>query len=98
MLRFTGQVTTVLPGRGPCCRCLFGEIPEEEHDRKACETDGVFGVLPGIIGSIQAAEAVKVLLGLGRPLSGRLLVFDLLEMGFREVGFARNPLCGACGD
>ena len=98
ILGFTGQVMTVMPGKGPCYRCLFDEMPESEEERRGCEYGGVFGVLPGIIGSIQAAEAIKVLLGIGEPLSGRLLVFDLLAMSFREVRFLKRESCTACGD
>ena len=92
ILRFRGQAMTVVPGKGPCCRCLFGELPPEEEQR-ACELDGVFGVLPGIIGTIQAAEALKYLLGIGDLLVGRMLTFDLLGMRFREVSV---PVADGC--
>lgn len=97
ILAFVGQVTTIIPGKGPCYRCLFTEMPEGDEDRKECENGGVFGVLPGIIGSVQAAEAIKILLGIGQLLTGRLLVFDLLKMRFRDVDFVKNPQCAACG-
>lgn len=96
ILRFQGQTMTVLPGQSACCRCLFDELPPEE-DRERCERDGVFGVLPGVIGAIQAAEALKLLLGLGGLLVGRLLTFDLLGMRFREVPVPRRSGCPACG-
>jgi len=96
ILRFQGQTMTVLPGMSPCYRCLFDELPPEE-DREACERDGVFGLLPGVIGTLQAAEAVKFLLGIGSLLTGRLLTFDLLGMRFREVPVAANPRCSSCG-
>ena len=96
ILRFTGQVMTILPGKSPCYRCLFGEMPAAEEDRKLCEQGGVFGVLPGIFGSLQASEAIKVLLGIGDLLTGRMLIFDLLGMKFREVAISRDPLCSAC--
>jgi len=97
ILRFHGQTMTVLPMQSPCCRCLFGELPPEQ-ERAFCERDGVFGVLPGIIGSMQAAEALKYLLGIGTLLTGRLVTFDLLGMRFREVPVARDSHCVACGD
>ena len=97
ILRFQGQTMTVLPGVSPCYRCLFGELPPEE-DREACERDGVFGLLPGVIGTLQAAEAVKFLLGIGTLLTSRLLTFDLLGMRFREVPVAVNPCCRSCGN
>lgn len=96
ILRFQGQTMTVLPGRTACYRCLFEELPPEE-ERGNCERDGVFGVLPGIIGTIQAAEALKCLLGIGTLLTGRMLTFDLLGMRFREVPVPRNSSCRACG-
>lgn len=95
ILRFQGQTMTVLPGVSPCYRCLFGELPPEE-DREVCERDGVFGLLPGVIGTLQAAEAVKFLLGIGSLLTGRMLTFDLLGMRFREVPVAVNPCCSSC--
>ena len=95
ILRFSGQTMTVLPGVSPCYRCLFDELPPEE-EREACERDGVFGLLPGVIGTLQAAEAVKYLLGIGSLLTGRLLTFDLLGMRFREVRVPLNAHCQAC--
>ncbi|NJD39626.1 MAG: HesA/MoeB/ThiF family protein [Geobacter sp.] len=96
ILRFQGQVMTVLPGRSACYRCLFGELPAED-ERRVCEYDGVFGVLPGVIGTIQAAEVLKYLLGIGQLLTDRLLTFDLLGMRFREVSFVRDAGCRVCG-
>lgn len=97
ILRFQGQTMTVLPGRSACYRCLFEEPPPVE-ERISCEHDGVFGVLPGIIGTIQAAEALKYLLGIGTLLTGRMLTFDLLGMRFREVSVPWNRRCSLCGD
>jgi molybdopterin/thiamine biosynthesis adenylyltransferase len=96
ILRFHGQTMTVLPMQSPCYRCLFEELPPEK-ERVFCERDGVFGVLPGIIGSMQAAEALKYLLGAGTLLTGRLVTFDLLGMRFREVPVMRAGNCAACG-
>jgi molybdopterin/thiamine biosynthesis adenylyltransferase len=95
ILRFQGQTMTVLPGVSACYRCLFHELPPKE-DWQACEQAGVFGVLPGVIGTIQAAEALKYLLGIGILLSNRMLTFDLLKMGFRELQVRRDGACTAC--
>ena len=87
---FEGQAMTILPGRGPCLMCLF-----EGHAYQGSPIP-VLGTAPGIIGCIQATEAIKVLTGLGTPLSGRLLMMDGLEMRFFEVEVARNPSCPHC--
>jgi len=98
IFRFDGQATTFVPGGGrPCYRCLFPEPPPPEL-APSCQEAGVLGVLPGIIGLVQAVEAVKLLLGRGEPLVGRLLLYDALEQKFREVKYARDPGCPACGD
>jgi molybdopterin/thiamine biosynthesis adenylyltransferase/rhodanese-related sulfurtransferase len=98
IFRFDGQATTFVPGGGrPCYRCLFPEPPPPEL-APSCQEAGVLGVLPGIIGLIQSVEAVKVLLGRGEPLIGRLLLYDALEQKFREVKYARDPKCPSCGD
>lgn len=96
ILRFEGQAMTVLPGQSGCYRCLFRE-PPPTGAVPSCSQAGVLGVLAGIIGTIQAAEAVKFLLGIGQLLTNRLLVFDALKMSFREVAFKRNPGCALCG-
>src|SRR6267154_215617 len=98
IFRFDGQATTFVPGGGrPCYRCLFPEPPPPEL-APSCQEAGVLGVLPGIIGMVQAVEAVKLLLGKGEPLVGRLLLYDALEQKFREVKYTRDPACPACGD
>ncbi|MFC4358380.1 HesA/MoeB/ThiF family protein [Halobium salinum] len=94
--KFEGQATTLVPG-GPCYRCLFPEAPEP-GEVPDCATTGVLGVLPGVLGTIQATEAVKLLLGAGDPLSGRLLFYDALEMSFETVPYRQNPDCPVCGD
>ncbi|MFL5367062.1 MAG: ThiF family adenylyltransferase, partial [Myxococcales bacterium] len=78
-------------------RCLFPEPPPPEL-APSCQEAGVLGVLPGIIGMVQAVEAVKLILGRGEPLVGRLLLYDALEQKFREVKYARDPNCPSCGD
>src|SRR6266404_1577442 len=98
IFRFDGQATTFVPGGGrPCYRCLFPEPPPPEL-APSCQEAGVLGVLPGIIGMVQAVEAVKLLLGRGEPLVGRLLLYDALEQKFREVKYVRDPACPACGE
>jgi sulfur-carrier protein adenylyltransferase/sulfurtransferase len=96
IFRFEGQVTVFDPYNGPCYRCLIPEPPPAEL-APSCAEAGVLGVLPGIIGSIQAIEAIKVLLGLGDPLIGRLLSYDALEESFRTFKVRRDPACPACG-
>ena len=96
IFRFEGQVTVFDPYNGPCYRCLIPEPPPAEL-APSCAEAGVLGVLPGIIGSIQAIETIKVLLGLGDPLIGRLLSYDALEESFRTFKVRRDPACPACG-
>ncbi|MBV8258443.1 MAG: molybdopterin-synthase adenylyltransferase MoeB, partial [Actinobacteria bacterium] len=95
--RFEGQVTVFRPHEGPCYRCLFPQPPPPEL-APSCAEGGVLGVLPGIIGSLQASEAIKVALGIGEPLVGRLLLFDALSTEFSEVTLRRDPSCPVCGD
>ena len=95
--RFEGQVTVFLPGHGPCYRCLFPQPPPPEL-APSCAEGGVLGVLPGIIGSIQANEALKLVLGRGDSLSGRLLLFDALGTTLDEVTVRRDPDCPVCGE
>ena len=96
IFRFEGQATVFAPYVGPCYRCLIPEPPPPEL-APSCAEAGVLGVLPGIIGSIQAMEAIKVILGLGDPLVGRLLAYDAQEESFRTFKVGRDPSCPACG-
>jgi molybdopterin/thiamine biosynthesis adenylyltransferase/rhodanese-related sulfurtransferase len=96
IFRFEGQATVFAPFEGPCYRCLFPEPPPAEM-APSCAEAGVLGVLPGIIGSIQAMEAIKLLLNLGDPLIGRLMAYDALEESFRTFKVPRDPNCPACG-
>ena len=97
IFRFEGQATVFAPGAGPCYRCLFPQPPPPEL-APSCAEGGVLGVLPGVIGSIQGAEALKVVLGIGEPLIGRLLLYDALAASFDEVAVRRDPDCPVCGD
>jgi molybdopterin/thiamine biosynthesis adenylyltransferase/rhodanese-related sulfurtransferase len=95
--RFEGQVTVYQPGAGPCYRCLFPAPPPPEL-APSCAEGGVLGVLPGVIGSLQANEALKLALGIGEPLVGRLLLFDALSAEFSEMKLRRDPDCPVCGE
>jgi molybdopterin/thiamine biosynthesis adenylyltransferase/rhodanese-related sulfurtransferase len=95
--RFEGQVTVFKPGDGPCYRCLFPTPPPPEL-APSCAEGGVLGVLPGIVGSLQANEAIKLLLGIGDPLVGRLLLFDALATEFNEVKLRKDASCPVCGE
>ncbi|HYW13756.1 MAG TPA: molybdopterin-synthase adenylyltransferase MoeB [Longimicrobium sp.] len=97
ILRWEGQASVFWAGHGPCYRCLFAEPPPPGMV-PSCAEAGVLGVLPGIIGCVQALEAVKLLLGQGDALVGRLLLFDALRMRFREMRLRRDPACPVCGD
>jgi sulfur-carrier protein adenylyltransferase/sulfurtransferase len=98
IFRFEGQVTTFVPGSGgPCYRCLYPE-PPPPHLAPSCQEAGVLGILPGLIGVIQATEAVKLLLGKGTTLNGRLLTYDSLRMKFGELKLRRDKTCPVCGD
>jgi adenylyltransferase/sulfurtransferase len=98
IFRFEGQTTVFAPHLGgPCYRCLFPE-PPDAGSVPNCAEAGVLGVLPGIVGSLQALEAIKLILGKGEPLIGRLLHFDALKMKFRELNLRRDPQCPVCGE
>jgi sulfur-carrier protein adenylyltransferase/sulfurtransferase len=94
--RFEGHAITYVPGRGPCYRCLFPDATA--GGAVNCAEAGVLGVLPGILGTIQATEAIKLILRLGEPLIGRLLTYDALEMRFHEFPVSRRTDCAVCGD
>jgi adenylyltransferase/sulfurtransferase len=96
ILLFDGQATVFMPGKG-CYRCLF-PTPPPPGEVPSCAEAGVLGMLPGLVGSIQATETVKVILGVGETLAGRLLLIDALDMEFRTVKLRRNPACPLCGD
>ncbi len=96
IFRFDGQVTTFVPFQGPCYRCMYPE-PPPPHLAPSCQEAGVLGVLPGAVGIVQATEALKLLLGKGNALAGRLLTYDSMNMRFRELKVRRDPNCPACG-
>jgi len=97
IFRFEGQVTTFKPFEGPCYRCLYPE-PPPAHLAPSCAEAGVLGILPGIIGTMQATEAIKLILGVGSPLIGRLVMYDSLGMAFRTLKLRRDKACPACGE
>ena len=97
VLRFEGLMTTVVPGKGACYRCVFPE-PPPPGAVPTCQEAGVLGPVPGVMGTLQAMEVIKLLTGVGEPLTGRLLLFDGLGATFREVRVARNTKCPLCGD
>jgi sulfur-carrier protein adenylyltransferase/sulfurtransferase len=97
VFRFEGQLSTFVPYEGPCYRCLYPTPPPPEL-APGCSVAGVLGVVPGIMGLLQANEVLKVLLGIGEPLVGRLLLFDALDGAFSEVRLQRDPACPVCSD
>jgi adenylyltransferase/sulfurtransferase len=97
IFRFDGQASVFFAEQGPCYRCLFPEPPPPGLV-PSCAEGGVLGVLPGTIGSIQAAETLKLILGIGEPLIGRLLLYDALDMSFQTVKLKKNPGCRICGE
>jgi len=97
VLRFGGQILSVVPGRGPCLRCLLPEIPPR-RDAPTCSEAGILGASAGVMGSWQAVEAVKILLGIGAPLRGRLLMIDTLDASVSTLEVKKDPACPACGE
>ena len=96
IFRFDGQASVFFPPHGPCYRCLYPEPPPPDLVPN-CAEGGVLGILPGFIGVVQATETVKLLLGVGRPLIGRLMLYDALDMAVREMKVRKNPKCPICG-
>lgn len=97
ILQFVGQAITVVPGSSACYRCLFG-APPPPGAVPSCSQAGVLGVVAGMVGVLQATEAIKFLLGVGTLLTDSLLIYDALDMGFRKVKVRRNPRCPLCGE
>jgi len=97
ILRWDGLMMTIKPGEGPCYRCVFPE-PPPAGVIPTCQEAGVIGALAGVMGTLQAMEVIKLLLGVGQTLTGRLLLFDGLEGRFRQVSASRDPNCPVCGD
>src|SRR5271165_6711361 len=97
IFRFDGQASVFHPPHGPCYRCLYPE-PPPPGEVPSCAEGGVLGILPGLVGCIQATEAVKLIIGRGEPLIGRLLLYDALAMRFQEFKVRRNPRCPLCGE
>ncbi len=96
ILRFDGQASTFIPYEGPCYRCIYAQATPTEL-APSCDEAGVLGVLPGVVGLIQATEVIKLLLNIGTTLSGHLLLYDALEMSFRKFKVRRDPKCATCG-
>lgn len=97
VFRFDGQATTIVPYETPCYRCLF-ETPPPPGMVPSCQEAGILGSVVGVIGAIQATEVLKLILGKGNGLKGKLLLFDAIEMDFRKVRVRRNPQCPVCGE
>ena len=97
IIRFQGQTMTYLPGKSPCFRCIFQKIPPKDTI-PTCSRAGLLGVVPGVIGTIQATEALKYILGIGELLTGFLLTFDALSMNFRKIKIKNNTKCAICGE
>ena len=96
VMHFDGMILTILPGKGPCFRCIFPSPPPEDVAGTGASR-GIFGAIPGIVGCMEAVEAVKALLDIGNPLVGRLLLFSGLDMTWNEVKVSQNPDCPVCG-
>ena len=97
ILRFYGQLITVVPGQTTCYRCIFPSAPPPDIAPR-CEEAGIFGALAGVVGTMQTTEVLKELLGLGTGLAGRLLLYDAMDVMLRTVAIPKNPDCPLCGD
>ena len=97
VLRFEGQLTTILPREGHCYRCLFEDMPPPDI-MQSLQTAGLVGAVPGVIGTLQALEAIKLILGKGELLKDSILIFDGLKAGFRRISIRRSPECPVCGN
>lgn len=97
VLGFEGILMTIIPGKSPCYRCLY-PMPPKDGVIPTCSDSGILGAVAGVIGSLQALETIKVLLGIGQTLSGRILTFDGLSLNFREIDWKRRPTCPLCGE
>ena len=97
IFQFEGQATVFSPGKGPCYRCLY-PVPPPPGMAPSCQEAGVLGVLPGIVGNVQAIETIKVLLDIGEPLIGHLLLFNALNMEFKKLKLRQDPECPICGE
>jgi adenylyltransferase/sulfurtransferase len=97
VLQFLGQIMTILPDQGPCYRCVFPE-PPPPGSIPSCQEAGVLGAVAGVLGILQATEAIKLILGIGKPLVGRIMIYEALSGSFREVNFRPNPRCPLCGE
>lgn len=95
-IEFEGIVMTIIPQKGPCYRCLYHEVPRDGVIPK-CTDNGILGMVTGVIGSVQALEAVKIILNIGRNLSGRVLTFDALNLKFRDITWTKRDTCPLCG-
>jgi len=97
IFQFEGQATVFSPGKGPCYRCLY-PVPPPPGMAPSCQEAGVLGVLPGIVGNVQAVETIKMLLDIGKPLIGHLLLFNALNMEFKKLKLRQDPECPICGE
>lgn len=97
ILRFKGQLMTYVPEQGPCYRCIFKEPPSQDAV-PTCKQDGIIGAVPGVIGSLQAMEAIKYSIGQGELLTGRLMAYDALKMDFRTIKLPKDCNCAVCGE
>ena len=95
--RLDGQATTIVPGKTPCYRCIYPEPPPADA-MPTCRDAGLLGAIPGVMGIIEATEAIKLIIGIGKPLLGEMVTYSGLTMEFQKVKLRRNPRCPACGD